>query len=255
MDLQLFLEKIGLEKKEAQCYLALLEGGTDLATNLSNKSGINRSTTHFILNILIEKGLVISEKKGNTFYFTAEPPEKIKFILDKKIDKANEEKNQFEKLLTNFKALESPDTEIPQITTYSGEERLAELFHRLNRECEGEELLGFGTLYFMEKNFPDLIKKNLKEAKYSKARMLRSESIRSKEFITERDEYKINYIVDVRYFGNDEFFSASQIVLSKDYISIVSGEHKNPVGILIKNQYLADNFKNIFNGLWDKSHE
>ena len=54
------LEKLGLNKKEAQIYLAALESGETNIEGLSKKSKIKRTTVYDIVESLKEKGLLSS---------------------------------------------------------------------------------------------------------------------------------------------------------------------------------------------------
>ena len=51
------LQQIGLTEKEAKVYLAALELGEKAVQVIAQKAGVNRATTYFILESLIEKGL------------------------------------------------------------------------------------------------------------------------------------------------------------------------------------------------------
>ena len=78
------LVKIGLDKKEAQLYLCLLELGETNIARISKKSGISRTTCYDIIESLKEKGLIsIIVKKAKIFYF-AEDPRKLERQLDEK---------------------------------------------------------------------------------------------------------------------------------------------------------------------------
>lgn len=76
--------KIGLDKKEAQLYLCLLELGETNIARISKKSGISRTTCYDIIESLKEKGLIsIIVKKSKISYF-AEDPRKLERQLDEK---------------------------------------------------------------------------------------------------------------------------------------------------------------------------
>ena len=78
------LIKIGLEKKEAQLYLCLLELGETNIARISKKSGIKRTTCYDIIESLKAKGLISTiVKRARIFYF-AEDPRKLERQLDEK---------------------------------------------------------------------------------------------------------------------------------------------------------------------------
>ena len=53
-----FLKNLGLNDKEANIYLALLQLGKSTATKIAKKSGLKRPTTYVIIEQLIDKGFV-----------------------------------------------------------------------------------------------------------------------------------------------------------------------------------------------------
>ncbi len=78
------LIKIGLDKKEAQLYLCLLELGETNIARISKKSNIKRTTCYDIIESLKEKGLISTIVKKARIYYFAEDPRKIDRQLDEK---------------------------------------------------------------------------------------------------------------------------------------------------------------------------
>ena len=72
-----FLQDIGLDNKEIDIYLGLLQVDSSSVLELSKKTKILRTSIYSVLDSLIEKGLVSEIKKGKKSYFQAEPPERI----------------------------------------------------------------------------------------------------------------------------------------------------------------------------------
>ncbi len=69
-NLQTLLSKLGFQYKEIQIYLALQAVGTQPASVVADKTGINRVTSYNLLQKLVDKGLVQSIKRGNIQYFS-----------------------------------------------------------------------------------------------------------------------------------------------------------------------------------------
>src|SRR3990167_9331538 len=111
--LQDMLEHMGLNDKEAAIYLALLSVGTAPASTLSKRTGIVKSTAHFTCQQLVKNRLARMVRKGNAFFFTCEPPEKLLYLLDrqrKEIDKRTEE---VENVLETLKGMMNPQSSLP----------------------------------------------------------------------------------------------------------------------------------------------
>ncbi|MEK7665078.1 MAG: helix-turn-helix domain-containing protein [Patescibacteria group bacterium] len=71
------LEKLGFSPKEADVYLALLELGTAVVSDVAKKANINRSTTYILLDSLVDRGLVSVSEKNNVKLFSVTPAESI----------------------------------------------------------------------------------------------------------------------------------------------------------------------------------
>jgi sugar-specific transcriptional regulator TrmB len=75
--LSLFIESLGLNKKETQIYLSCLQYGLVTATTLSRISKIPRSSIYEITMKLIQQGFLAQHKKQVTSYFSATKPENL----------------------------------------------------------------------------------------------------------------------------------------------------------------------------------
>ena len=79
------LKKLGLDENEAKVYLALLELGPALASEISKKASINRTTSYDILERLAGHGLVAKASgAGIRKKYSAEPPSRLTTFLKNK---------------------------------------------------------------------------------------------------------------------------------------------------------------------------
>lgn len=99
------LTNLGLSEKEAKVYLAALELGKCPVQKISQKAGVNRATTYFIIKGMMKKGLMSSYTEGKKQFFFAEAPEKLK-ILFKDQELALKRKEEYlEKIITKISNL------------------------------------------------------------------------------------------------------------------------------------------------------
>ncbi len=84
IDLVKFFTKLGLSQVELELYLSLLESGGMTFTDLSRKSKVPRTTVYLNIEKLIEKGLITQAVKNNRNYLQAEPPRKLRLIVESK---------------------------------------------------------------------------------------------------------------------------------------------------------------------------
>ncbi len=122
MDNFAVLHKIGLTKKEAALYTALLEQGTLSITDLSKFTHINRPAIYEQLPKLIERGIVSKVQKQKRVLFQAESPERL-LQLYKNEQKETEE--SVERLVSTYK--KATDTQ-PMIKYFSGKNGIKFVF-------------------------------------------------------------------------------------------------------------------------------
>ena len=78
------LIEFGLDEKEAQLYLALLELGEASVLNIARKSGLKRTSVYHLLESLKNRGFVgITSQKKKRYYF-AQNPKKLESELEER---------------------------------------------------------------------------------------------------------------------------------------------------------------------------
>lgn len=81
------LASIGLEPDEAAVYAAALELGSATVLELARKTGLNRTTLYSVVERLIEQRLLVRSVAGKRTVYLAEPPEKLKAMLNDRLSK------------------------------------------------------------------------------------------------------------------------------------------------------------------------
>src|SRR3989344_9510133 len=105
--IQEFFRQFGLEENEEKVFFALLEFGQSGVVNIAKKAGFKRSTTYYLLDQLINKGLVTLLQKGAHRIYVPVEPKTIKKLVEKQREKA-------EKQIKDFNAM------IPELTPLYG---------------------------------------------------------------------------------------------------------------------------------------
>lgn len=118
------LTALGLSEKEAQVYLSLLELGKDTVQHISNKSGVNRATTYFILDSLLKQGLASTFEQGKKTFYSAEPPEELIKIIEKEEAELKRKNKLFQELLPELKSIYNLAEEKPTVRFFEGKEGL-----------------------------------------------------------------------------------------------------------------------------------
>lgn len=84
------LMDMGLTRKEAQTYYALLGLGQASAQRVAQASGLKRPTTYVVLSELMKKGLALKVLKQRKQMFVAKPPREILAVAEEKIRNARD---------------------------------------------------------------------------------------------------------------------------------------------------------------------
>ena len=112
-----FLKDIGLTDNEIRIYLELIKLNEALASELADRTGVNRTLTYQILKNLLKKGLIAYVIKNNVKYFKAGHPSKL-------IDFLNEKQMNIQKLIPDLEKLPLPKEKKYSVELYEGKEGL-----------------------------------------------------------------------------------------------------------------------------------
>ena len=121
MTIERALEEFGLAKSKATVYLAALAVGSGSTQEIANKANLPRTTVHEILQRLLPMGLVGFVNKGRTRVYHAEPPEKLKNLLQEK-------ERKLEKVLPELRSLYNISDTKPKVRFYEGIEGIKMVF-------------------------------------------------------------------------------------------------------------------------------
>jgi sugar-specific transcriptional regulator TrmB len=122
--LDTIFEKLGLKREHSDVYLALLEGGVMPAGNLAKRLNIPRSTLYGLLDELARGGLVLQNEKENVKLWQTVDPEKIKNILNDKINALEKTRSSFDEILADLKKSQKTDFVSPKYNYFEGKEEM-----------------------------------------------------------------------------------------------------------------------------------
>lgn len=245
------LTKLGLSRKEAAVYLATLELGEPAGVStISKKAGINRTTAYDILEVLVKKGIVVSNNgKNSNRFFRAQPPEQLveylkeeNLRLTKMIDEA---KNILPELKSHHRALSGR----PKIYFYEGEEGLIRVYEETlksteNIRCFASVETKQGTIPWY---FPMYYKR--RTARNIFVRALFPDSPKDRErHLNDKNEMresrllpksKLDFTPEINFFDN----------------KIMIADWKEKLGIIIESKEIANVFKQTFELAWEAAEK
>jgi predicted transcriptional regulator len=252
------LIELGLSQYEAGVYLTLLENSPTSAGFVAKKLQNSRSTVYAALDKLITKGLVGTTFKNGVKQFVAEHPKRLEEILHEEQRTVAKRVELFSKMSDQLQFLSRGNTQIPNIIFFEGWESLKKIYLNMLMAAPKDS-----TMYILRSEFywtpewkfifGDDWSENIKSWRSEKnifTNLLINNSAEEKKHLA---FYKSRKHTKSRFLSKDQSVKDFALYILGDTVSILSLEKNNSVGVKITNQLLAENFKKIFNGIWDNS--
>lgn len=242
MDISL-LKKLGFSDKSATVYMTLLRLGPASVRQLAEESGLNRGSVYDVLKWLQEQGLVNFYHQDTRQYFVAEEPSRLEQLLERRSGELQQLQQQLQKFVPELASLYDREGKRPVARYYQGRVGLRGIL---------EDVLQTVT------SLPDKIYRI-----YS--------AVRIREFLYEGfpdfSEQRVKRDIRVRVIamgeggilrGLDERKWISTADESHTYIIIYAGKTayisldaaRQPIGVVIDNEGVAQTQKIIFDHLW-----
>jgi len=232
------LRAIGLSEQEIKVYLASLGLGSATVNQIAKESGVFRTYCYDILKSLMEQGLVNYVIKSGVKYFETAEPEKLVEIL-------REREQEVRNILPELKLLRESTKEKPGVEFYEGKEGIKTIHEDIIREKPNEVVVCGNTqkhLEVMEWYFSRYVHERVENK--IRARVITERSGASED--VKKNEKK--ELRQTRFFPR--MFSSPVIkYVYKDKVALISMK-KNPIGIIIKDQALAESELFTFEMLW-----
>jgi len=250
------LKSLGLTDHEANIYSTLLSNSPASATLIAQKCHLSRSSVYTSLNSLIGKGLVGTSYKNEVKQFVLEDIEALHQIVKNEEIILEKKKNTLADISLSIKALQQGDINIPEVIVFEGQTGLKKIYTSMLRQAPANEtMLIVRDEFVWQENWQFVFKndwhdkvKHLRQEKNIKTKLLINNSALEK---TKSTYYKSRKALAYKYLSGQDKVNNFAMYIVGDTVSILSTENSNPVGIKIANKHLANNYKALFNRLWD----
>ena len=140
-NLELELQHIGLDEREAKVYLAALELGPSPVQKIAQRAQVPRATTYLVLDDLKAKGLVTTYDEGKKTYFVVESPDTLEGLVAERERQVKEQKDLIKNLVPELlQRGQYEKGERPTVRYYEGPKG----FHSYMRDilsAPGDEIL------------------------------------------------------------------------------------------------------------------
>lgn len=247
------LEELGLTDGEARVYLALLEVGKSTVGPIIKKSKISPSKVYDVLNRLMEKGIVTSVIGGKTRFYRALSPQRLKILITDQRDSYNKQLQHQEKVLTDiiptleFRQKGGEEKEYAEIL--EGVRGIKAFFEMLIEELKsGETGYVLGYTKFTGELFDEYFNE------YNNR--LRKKGVEAKVIFQYdawfRKKRKGRPHATYRYLP-ESVRAPAFIGIYHDTVGIMIVTERQKLCILIRNQEIADSYKEYFEFMWKQS--
>lgn len=252
-ELLTILEEIGLNAKECQVFMALLEHASLSVRAIADETGVTRTHVYAIAEDLLKRGLLTeSEIRGVKRYDALTHAELIGYLARKRNDLDVLEK-RLQQAAGLFSALKTKGSQKTKVRFYEGLEGIKSVYEEVRADLEGtkgrKELRtywpseGLEKAYpgFFEKqvyfNMPALIKRDIMyecAATFKYIQMYRTSPTTHSYRIWPKTMGE--FPTDVEIWGNKVAFTDIR---------------NNPSGIVIENDAVADSMRMWFEQVWE----
>jgi sugar-specific transcriptional regulator TrmB len=246
------IANLGLSENEAKIYLALLELGPSLVTEISQKSEVNRVSCYDVLEKLVKFNLVTyASGKSSKKRYSAMPPHNLFSYLERKQKRQEKYLEELQKKIPELKMLYREPAR-PSIKFFEGTEGLKSIYAETLKSKT--EILSVGDCEEWET--PDLS---------TWARQYNRERAKAKIYeriLVPSGEKTIdwfqNYPTSLKYTKYKilpkekiDYLFDSEINIFEDKIMIALLKKPNRMGIMISSVHLAKILKAMFEMAWE----
>lgn len=243
------LYKLGLNDKEIEIYLFLIKSGVQTVKQISDTTGINRTTAYRYLETLREKGLVewVIDEPGAKIKTTE--IENLSFLLNSKKSDVEEIEKGLPQFISNIKSLKPVEKFATQVRYYKGKKGIEQMiWNTLKTKETMRSFTALGRREFINSKFEEEFEEEWVQKKL-KDKLITNENRLS--YIKNKMVPLYRKTLNVRIIPKKKFYITNDIAIYNDTVSIISLEKDNLVGIEIENAEMSKTQKSIFDIVWE----
>ena len=246
METEKIIQQLGLNEREAKIYLATLELGGETIKRIAEKASLERTGTYYLIEGLIEKGLMSRSFRGKRKIYLASEPKKLVGLEEERLKNLKE-------ILPNLEAITNLKKPKPNIRCYEGKEGLRELYedtlNTLKKLPEKDrELLVYAAAESVYALFPEHTKEFIeKRIRYKiRIRWIAPDTDFAKTFLKDRKEA----LRELRIVQQDKFKFETEMDIYAGKIALY-GLKEDLIGVIIEHPAIAKTQREIFNLAWE----
>ncbi|MBL7661970.1 hypothetical protein JNK13_04370 [bacterium] len=245
------LRELGFSANEIQIYLDLLEVGKATAQNLAKRNKLPRTTAYSVLEGLTKRGVVSTEKKGQSSFFIANAPSSLFAMIEDQEEVFMRKKKAATDLQKTLEPIfKRTILNLPKLRFFEGKANVHAMLYELFPVWQ-ESIMrtdktwwGFQDHTFVVQ-YPDWLKYTWDKRKPGEIyRAISNDAAPERELRGKIKERTVKYLQD-----SPEVFE-STIWAIGDYLVLISSRNRPHYALNIKDQALAQGLRQIFKSFW-----
>lgn len=243
-----FLTNLGLTETEINIYVKLLEVGRCSVSEIARTLEMNRVTAHFTIQGLIDKGLITHVKEGRSRELTAQPPEALQYLIerkDKEIKSLHEQFTGALPLLSGLMPNNQQSSTNFDVKFFHGATGVKAIYRDVLKASELRSYVNVEKIFAF---FPENAESFTAATQKKQLKMweiIEDSSITRKDIQLNNPE-QYHY----KFFPKDwQHSNIFDYMIFDGKIAMIAGE-KEPSGILVMNDGLFENAVALFDLLW-----
>ncbi len=244
------LAKLGLNEKEIEVYLTVLQHGKITPTALAKVVGINRTTVYSVAKELVQKGLITEDLGSPTISLIAKPLNELEGMVEREEREIHGKKELAKRAISELQSvIKTQQFALPKIV-FVPEAELEAYLYKQTPVWDKSVLKSDGIWWgFQDETFVTAYEKWIDwywetgGSKQTKLRLLSNEAaekIKQKKF----DRRKID-------FWNQSKNFTGTIWINGDYVVMIVTSQKPHYLVEINDAVLAHNMRQVFKGIWE----
>ena len=231
---------LGLTENESKVYITLLDLGTAQAGQVTEHSGIHRRNVYDAIARLMEKGLVSFVTVNNKKMFSPVNPRRFLEIIDEKKFELDNVKSDFSRIMPELE-LRTKMQPKHDVRFFKGVEGLKTVFEDIIRT--GKNYVGYGPGQQIERVLKHFFRHYVNSRVKSKIRLRLIYDEASRGIV------KINPLSEIRFMPN-QYSSHAALRIYGDKVALLLLSEEEPIGIVIKNNEIAEGYRKYFEVMW-----
>lgn len=250
MNVKAELADLGLTKKEADVYVALVQLEESQTGKLCSHTKIPSSNMYPILHSLTEKGLVTFKIVNRIKVYKASSPHSLKLLYEEQVKKIQSKKDEVMEVIAQLEKIPASRVSASDYEYFEGIRGIKSLWMRINEmlipNTESQYIVGelntWETLnaFYLEHH-------KLRAKKKIFERMILPESAKFEA----KERRKIGYF-DARFLKE---LPVGELGIFENFVVIQYTNTETPRGFLIKDKIFAITFRFYFELLWQNAKE